>query len=191
MARGPKIYTTGDVARFCSVAPRTVSKWFDSGKLKGWRIPGSKDRRVKHDDLVSFMAKHAIPMDLVPAHDAKVLVVGCRDEAAFEGSGLEATFAGSSFRAGVEFATKRPACVVVDMELGRVEGRVIAREARAAGVPCVALSDSWPAEEMVDDGFSGVVGRTPDVGACIRAVVEGHADEARQAVCVGKKRRAS
>ena len=24
------VYTTGDVARICQVAPRTVSKWFDT-----------------------------------------------------------------------------------------------------------------------------------------------------------------
>ena len=40
-----KVFTTGQVAKICKVAPRTVSKWFDSGRLKGYRIPGSQDRR--------------------------------------------------------------------------------------------------------------------------------------------------
>ena len=35
-----KVFTTGQVAKICKVAPRTVSKWFDSGRLKGYRIPG-------------------------------------------------------------------------------------------------------------------------------------------------------
>ena len=34
-----KVFTTGQVAKICKVAPRTVSKWFDSGRLKGYRIP--------------------------------------------------------------------------------------------------------------------------------------------------------
>src|SRR4051812_28109101 len=38
------VLTTGEVAKICNVAPRTVSKWFDSGALHGYRIPGSKDR---------------------------------------------------------------------------------------------------------------------------------------------------
>ena len=46
MAKGKNVLTTGDVAKICNVAPRTVSKWFDSGQLKGYRIPGSKDRRI-------------------------------------------------------------------------------------------------------------------------------------------------
>src|SRR5262249_61528897 len=36
-----KVFTTGQVAKICKVAPRTVSKWFDSGRLRGYRIPGS------------------------------------------------------------------------------------------------------------------------------------------------------
>ena len=41
------VLTTGEVAKICNVAPRTVSKWFDSGALHGYRIPGSKDRRIQ------------------------------------------------------------------------------------------------------------------------------------------------
>ena len=55
MAKGKNILTTGDVARICSVAPRTVSKWFDTGQLKGYRIPGSKDRRIPVAALPSFV----------------------------------------------------------------------------------------------------------------------------------------
>jgi len=58
-----KVLTTGEVARICNVAPRTVSKWFDSGQLRGYRIPGSKDRRIPLEQLVRFMKSHGIPTD--------------------------------------------------------------------------------------------------------------------------------
>ena len=32
------VLTTGEVAKICNVASRTVSKWFDSGQLKGYRL---------------------------------------------------------------------------------------------------------------------------------------------------------
>ena len=32
-------YTTGEVARLCQVTKRTVIKWIDGGKLKGYTIP--------------------------------------------------------------------------------------------------------------------------------------------------------
>lgn len=55
-----QIFTTGTVAKICQVAPRTVSKWFDSGDLKGFRVPGSLDRRIPRVNLVEFLAKHKI-----------------------------------------------------------------------------------------------------------------------------------
>ena len=50
-----KVFTTGQVAKICKVAPRTVSKWFDSGRLKGYRIPGSQDRRIPREYLIKFL----------------------------------------------------------------------------------------------------------------------------------------
>ena len=52
-----RVYTTGQVARLCQVAPRTAAKWIDSGLLRGYRIPGSQDRRVTHEALVDFMER--------------------------------------------------------------------------------------------------------------------------------------
>ena len=57
-----KVYTTGHVSAFCKVAPRTVSKWFDSGRLVGYRIPGSNDRRIPRENLIRFLRDHSMPM---------------------------------------------------------------------------------------------------------------------------------
>lgn len=54
--------TSGQVARLLCVAPRTVAKWFDTGRLKGYRIPGSADRRVPHAILLSFCREYGIPI---------------------------------------------------------------------------------------------------------------------------------
>lgn len=50
-----RIYTTGQVSKICRVAPRTVSKWFDTGKLEGYIIPESKCRRIPYRCLVKFL----------------------------------------------------------------------------------------------------------------------------------------
>src|SRR5579862_2648637 len=52
------VLTTGEVAKICNVAPRTVSKWFDSGALTGYRIPGSKDRRIPLNQLIQIGRAH-------------------------------------------------------------------------------------------------------------------------------------
>jgi len=68
------VLTTGQVARICHVAARTVTKWFDTGKLRGYRIPGSRDRRIPIDQLVAFLKANDMPMDVLDAAARKVLV---------------------------------------------------------------------------------------------------------------------
>ena len=54
------VYTTGQVAKICKVSPATVSKWFDSGCLKGFRVPGSRDRRIPREHLIAFMKEYGM-----------------------------------------------------------------------------------------------------------------------------------
>lgn len=61
MAKGNSVMTTGQVAKICNVAPKTVTKWFDNGQLKGYRIPGSRDRRIPLPELLDFMDEYGIP----------------------------------------------------------------------------------------------------------------------------------
>lgn len=75
MSKGKNVLTTGDVAKICNVAPRTVSKWFDNGQLKGYRIPGSKDRRIPLDELLKFMKENNMPTTLLTVGVIRVLIV--------------------------------------------------------------------------------------------------------------------
>src|SRR5881398_910642 len=102
------VLTTGEVAKFCSVAPRTVSKWFDSGALHGYRIPGSKDRRIPLNQLIRFMKLHGMPLNGLMTGCTRVLIVDgegdivdvlekiLEDEAKYE-----VEVAGDGFSAGV------------------------------------------------------------------------------------------
>lgn len=81
---GPPVLTSGYAAKACKVAPRTVSKWFDQGLLKGYRLPGSRDRRIPAADLVAFMeaAGMTVPADLRRLVSRGCLAVGLSDGAA-------------------------------------------------------------------------------------------------------------
>src|SRR5262249_17789389 len=110
-----KVFTTGQVAKICKVAPRTGSKWFDSGGLKGYRIPGSQDRRMPREQLIRFLKEHGMPLgELEEEEWHKVLLIGTEklfndrikellpedDDFKFElaNSGFEAGIAASNFR---------------------------------------------------------------------------------------------
>jgi hypothetical protein len=54
--------STGDLARAFCVVARTVSKWIDSGMLKGYRLPGpGGHRRVRRIDAARFAREHQLP----------------------------------------------------------------------------------------------------------------------------------
>lgn len=119
------VLTTGEVAKICNVAPRTVSKWFDSGSLKGYRIPGSKDRRIPMGELVRFMRAHGIPMEGLHTGRTRVLVVDDEDEITgvlkkvlTEQANYEVRVCASAFEAGMECERFKPHVVLLDIHLG-------------------------------------------------------------------------
>lgn len=118
-----EVLTTGEVAKICNVAARTVSKWFDSGQIEGYRIPGSKDRRIPVQALLSFMQEHGIPFDGLMSGNTRVLIV---DKDAEVCKTLERVFADQTeyvvqscsnpFTAGVECERFRPHVMLFDLE---------------------------------------------------------------------------
>ena len=59
------VFTTGEVAEICKLSQQTVIRCFDSGRLGGYRVPGSRFRRIPRDELIKFMKEHNIPLDLL------------------------------------------------------------------------------------------------------------------------------
>ena len=118
------VLTTGEVAKICNVAPRTVSKWFDSGALHGYRIPGSKDRRIPLNQLIRFMKHHGMPLNGLMTGCTRVLIVDdeqdivevlekiLEDEAKYE-----VEVARGGFAAGITAEKFRPHVMLVDMHL--------------------------------------------------------------------------
>jgi len=118
------VLTTGEVAKICNVAPRTVSKWFDSGQLKGYRIPGSKDRRIPVNNLMQFMKAHGIPLDGIHSGKTRVLVVDDEKDVTdilkkllTEQADYEVRTVASAFEAGVECERFRPHVILLDIHL--------------------------------------------------------------------------
>lgn len=134
------VYTTGQVARLCRVAPRTVSKWFDSGRLKGYRIPGGQDRRIPVAQLRRFLVDSGFDPEVIaklPTDLPVALLVGMdrreREAVAGELAGHQAESAGNGFEAGMLVRTfGPPALAVIDLAMGRAEGLSVARAVRVA-----------------------------------------------------------
>ena len=132
------VLTTGEVAKICNVAPRTVSKWFDSGALHGYRKPGSKDRRIPLNQLIRFMKQHGMPLNGLMTGCTRVLIVDdeqdivevlekiLEDEAKYE-----VEVARSGFAAGLTAEKFRPHVILMDMHLSDIDGREVARQVKS------------------------------------------------------------
>jgi excisionase family DNA binding protein len=113
------ILTTGQVARICHVAPRTVTKWFDTGKLRGYRIPGSRDRRIPRPQLLAFMRAHGIPIDVLEQAVTRVVIVGGSEAVRQELEKLgryQVHMAANRFEAGMLAQQVRPHVVVLETD---------------------------------------------------------------------------
>lgn len=55
------VYRSGEAAKVLQVSVRTVSKLFDKGLLKGYKLTGG-DRRIPEDNLIEFMKSNGIPL---------------------------------------------------------------------------------------------------------------------------------
>lgn len=172
-----KVFTTGQVAKICKVAPRTVSKWFDSGRLRGYRIPGSQDRRIPREQLIRFLKEHGMPLgELEDETTNKVLLVGLDNtltatlrERLPEADGFKFEVAISGFEAGIQAESMHPDCIVIDSKLGRSEAIQIAQNLRRStehqNTILVALvgAEDIAAESLMQQGFSEVFRKPFDV----------------------------
>ncbi|UCD30134.1 MAG: response regulator [Planctomycetota bacterium] len=132
MTKNKDVLTTGQVAKICNVAPRTVSKWFDNGQLRGYRIPGSKDRRIPLQQLIRFMKAHKIPMDGLEIRHTRILIVDTETElsnliqkALTENGDYEVQVARSVFEAGMLTEQFHPNIILVDMDLPGIDAALL------------------------------------------------------------------
>lgn len=124
-----KTLSTGDIAKLCDVNLRTVIRWIERGALKGFKLPGRGNNRVRLEDFMSFLAEHDIP---IPAElveeNKKVLVVD--DEPAIARAiqrvlrthGLVAEVAADGFQAGTKVMKERPLLVTLDLSMPGLSG---------------------------------------------------------------------
>jgi len=131
------VYSTGEAAIICKVSQQTVIRCFDSGRLHGFRVPGSRFRRIPRESLIKFMKENDIPLDNLDSGRRKVLVVDDNPEIielivdvlARDGR-FDVRTAGSGYDAGVLTQEFRPDLMILDYMLPDVNGNVVCKTIR-------------------------------------------------------------
>ncbi|MHC4063561.1 MAG: response regulator [Planctomycetota bacterium] len=180
------VYTTGEVSQICRVSQQTVIRCFDAGKLKGFRVPGSRFRRIPRESLISFMKEHGIPLDQLETGKKRVLVVD-DDEAIvdmlselFQRDGrFEIKTAHTGYDAGVLTESFRPDAMLLDFKLPDVNGNVVCRTIRANSayehmkiIIISGVADRDEVQDLLDAGADEFIQKPFEVLPVISKVAE-------------------
>jgi excisionase family DNA binding protein len=181
--KGKRIFTTGEAARLCKVSQQTIIRCFDNGRLTGFKVPGSKFRRIPREELVRFMRDNGMPLSAL-GDRTKVLVVDDDSSvvslvrAAMEKDGrFEVESVGNGFDAGAIAATMKPDVMVLDVMLPDIDGAAVCRRARTLPtlrgmkILCIsATADSRMIEELKRSGSDGFLAKPFSVGTLVERV---------------------
>lgn len=135
--RSKDVFTTGEAAEVCQVSQQTIIRCFDAGRLHGFRVPGSRFRRIPREALMRFMRENDIPLDRLKSLKRRVLVVD-DDPAIVElftdvlqrDGRFELRTASTGYDAGVISQQFRPELMILDYMLPDLNGNVVCRTVR-------------------------------------------------------------
>lgn len=132
------VFTTGEAAKVCKVSQQTIIRCFDNGQLKGFRVPGSRFRRIPREALYKFMRDNGIPTDALESGKRKVLVVDDDLELVeliqrvLDDDGrFEVRTVNNGFDAGMMVKEYRPDLIVLDVMLPDINGKEVCQRVRS------------------------------------------------------------
>lgn len=186
MAKGKNVLTTGDVAKICHVAPRTVSKWFDNGQLKGYRIPGSKDRRIPVSELLRFMKVHNMPTSGIAVGKLRVLIADSNEPAAISlaeslknKADYDVQIVRSNFETGAVIEKFAPHVLLISLLSNGIDANDVCRWIRsneeAQTIKIVALVNNlsdYEAAALMQKGYDGYVSYSDNVIEVVKRIEE-------------------
>jgi len=156
------VFTTGEAAEVCKVSQQTIIRCFDSGRLHGFRVPGSRFRRIPREELIRFMRENNIPTELLEAGRKKRILVVDDDEQIVElfvdvlsrDERFEVRTAKSGYDAGVLTEQFKPDLMILDYMLGDINGNVVCQTVRKnptlAGMKIIIVSGVVKQHEIDD-----------------------------------------
>lgn len=138
MPKMKTVFTTGEAAKICKVSQQTIIRCFDSGQLKGFRVPGSRFRRIPRESLFRFMKDNGIPTDALESGRRGILVVD-DDPAVVElvtevlnaDGRFQVTSVNNGFAAGMQAKEHHPDLIVLDVMLPDINGKAVCELIRA------------------------------------------------------------
>ena len=132
------IFTTGEAAAVCGVSQQTIIRNFDAGRIGGFRVPGSRFRRIPRAALIDFMRLHNIPTDVLETPRRRVLIVeddpnivSILQQALERHETFDIYVATTGYDAGLMTEAHRPHLLILDYLLPDINGNVVCKRIRS------------------------------------------------------------
>jgi excisionase family DNA binding protein len=175
------VFTTGEAAKICKVSQQTIIRCFDSGQLKGFRVPGSRFRRIPRETLQKFMKENGIPTDALDSGRREVLLVDDDQDlievmanAMTSDGRFEVRIANNGFDAGMMVKEYRPDIIVLDVMLPDINGREVCQRVRSDNaledvkIICISgMVESDKIDELKQSGANDFLQKPFDVDVLI------------------------
>lgn len=159
-----KTLKPGEIAAYCDVHHRTVSRWIANGQLKGHKLPGRGNYRVLLEDFLHFLQQQKMPMpeafmphqhesvavDAPVSPKERLLVID--DDQVYRNAirrmllseGYQLDFAADGFQAGVKIFSVKPDLITLDLSMPGLDGfevlRFIRQQPELAAVKILVIS---------------------------------------------------
>ncbi len=154
-------YTTGEVARICSIAPRTVQKYCEQGLLEMKKSPVTGYRRILRDSLLGFMRKYNIPVTSLESRETKSVFVVDDDKKLVKMitgflseklKGSEIRSATEGYAALIEISATLPHLVILDLKMPKTDGFEVCRQLKnnplTQGIKIIAITGHSDQEQV-------------------------------------------
>ena len=127
------VLTVFKASKCCSVSPKTIINWIDSGLIKAYKTPGGH-RRINRKDLIAFMENQGMPLPekdkemesgrikILVVDDDPIIVesiVQALEEDEFD---YEVISAADGFEAGIQVNHFKPDLILLDIMMPDIKG---------------------------------------------------------------------
>ena len=146
-----RTYTSHDIAEFCDVAPSTVVKWMNEGRIKCHQTPGGHNRATRMA-VVRFLKQFGFPVPSVLTQRLRILIVDDDEEVAgaiqkgfsLRGDVFQAETCQDGVEALIRIGKSAPALIVLDLVMPKLDGlqvcKVLRDKEETKGIKIIAIS---------------------------------------------------
>ncbi len=131
------ILTVFKASKQCSVSPKTIINWIESGHITAYKTVGGH-RRIKKTDLVAFMTKQGIPISedtpveerirILVVDDDPIIVETIVQSLEEDEHDYEVISASDGFEAGIQVSHFKPHLLILDIMMPDIKGYEVCKK---------------------------------------------------------------